>query len=221
MRIFLVEDNSALADGVTRALTKVGYAVDSAADGEEADGILTTQNFDLVILDLNLPGIDGLEVLKHMRGRGDNAQVLILTARDGVEDRVAGLDLGADDYLTKPFELAELEARVRALLRRSGGISSPETQLGGLRFNSVARRAWVNEVPLDLPRRELGVLEILLNRVGQVVNKEQIADGLANFDDEISPNAIEIYVSRLRKRLKPAGINIRTVRGLGYLMENP
>lgn len=220
MRIFLVEDNSALADGVTRALTKVGYAVDSASDGEDADSILATQDFDLVILDLNLPGFDGLEVLRRMRSRGDNAQVLILTARDGVEDRVAGLDLGADDYLTKPFELAELEARVRALLRRSGGISSTETRLGGLRFNSVARRAWVNEIPLDLPRRELGVLEILLNRAGQVVNKEQIADGLANFDDEISPNAIEIYVSRLRKRLKPADINIRTVRGLGYLMEN-
>jgi len=220
MRIFLVEDNSALADGVTRALTKVGYAIDATPDGEEADGILATQAYDLVILDLNLPGFDGLELLRRMRQRGNNAQVLILTARDGIEDRVAGLDLGADDYLTKPFELAELEARVRALLRRSGGISSPEIQLGGLRFNSVARRAWVKNIPLDLPRRELGVLEILLSKAGQVVNKEQIADGLANFDDEISPNAIEIYVSRLRKRLKPAGIDIRTVRGLGYLMEN-
>ncbi len=220
MRIFLVEDNSALADGVTRALAKVGYAIDVADDGEEADSILATQSYDLVVLDLNLPGCDGLEVLRRMRSRGDDAQVLILTARDGVEDRVAGLDLGADDYLTKPFELAELQARVRALLRRSGGSGSPEIHLGGLRFNSVARRAWINDTPQDLPRRELGVLELLLNRAGHVVNKDQIADGLANFDDEISPNAIEIYVSRLRKRLKPAGINIRTVRGLGYLMEN-
>ncbi|NQV99814.1 MAG: response regulator transcription factor [Rhodospirillales bacterium] len=221
MRIFLVEDNSALADGVSRALAKVGYAVDTADNGEDADAILATQVFDLVILDLNLPGCDGLEVLRRLRSRGNNAQVLILTARDALEDRVAGLDRGADDYLTKPFELAELEARVRALLRRSGGTGSPETALGGLRFNSVARRAWVNELPLDLPRRELGVLEILLNRAGHVVNKEQLADGLANFDDEISFNAIEIYVSRLRKRLKPAGLNIRTVRGLGYLMEKP
>lgn len=219
MRIFLVEDNSALADGVSRALTKVGYAVDTTADGEDADSILATQDFDLVILDLNLPGFDGLEVLKRLRARGNTAQVLILTARDGVNDRVAGLDLGADDYLTKPFELAELEARVRALLRRGAGASSPEITQGGLRFNSVARRLWVNDEATDLPRRELGVLEILLNRLGHVVSKENLADGLANFDDEISPNAIEIYVSRLRKRLKPAGLNIRTVRGLGYLLE--
>lgn len=219
MRIFLVEDNSALADGVTRALSKLGYAVDTTSDGEEADGILATQSFDLVILDLNLPSLDGLEVLSRLRSRNDNAQVLILTARDEVEDRVAGLDLGADDYLTKPFELAELEARVRALLRRRGGVSSPETRLAGLRFNSVARRAWIKDKAIDLPKRELGVLEILLNRAGQVVNKEQIADGLANFDDEISLNAIEIYISRLRKRLEPAGIHIRTVRGMGYLME--
>ncbi len=220
MRIFLVEDNSALADGITRTLSKIGYAVDASGDGEDADGILSIQTYDLIILDLNLPGIDGIEILRRLRRRGDDAQVLILTARDGIEDRVAGLDLGADDYLTKPFELAELEARVRALLRRRGGSSSPEILLGGLRFSSVARRAWVNDVPQNLPKRELGVLELLLNRAGHVVNKEQLADGLASFDDEISPNAIEIYVSRLRKRLKPAGIEIRTVRGLGYLMDH-
>lgn len=219
MRIFLVEDNSALADGVSRALTKVGYAVDVTGDGEDADGILATQDFDLVILDLNLPGFDGLEILRRMRRRGNNAQVLILTARDGIEDRVAGLDLGADDYLTKPFDLAELEARTRALLRRGAGASSPEIRQGGLRFNSVARRVWINEASIDLPRRELGLLEILLNRTGHVVSKENMADGLANFDEDISPNAIEIYISRLRKRLKPAGLNIRTVRGLGYLLE--
>ncbi len=221
MRIFLVEDNSALSDGVSRALAKIGYAVDTIDDGEEADGILATQKYDLVILDLNLPGFDGLEILRRMRSRGDDAQVLILTARDGIQDRVSGLDHGADDYLTKPFELAELEARVRALLRRRGGTGSPDIFHGKLRFDSIARRVWLGDSPIDLPRRELGLLEILLNRAGQVVGKDIIADGLANFDDEITPNAIEIYVSRLRKRLKPAGIDIRTVRGLGYLLDKP
>ncbi|MEH6403767.1 MAG: response regulator transcription factor [Sneathiella sp.] len=219
MRLLVVEDNAALADGISRALEKAGFAVDVLGDGAEANDILTTENFDLVVLDVNLPGMNGLQVLSEMRKRGSLTQVLILTARDKLEDRVAGLDLGADDYLTKPFDLRELEARVRALLRRNADNKSPEVKCGTLIFDTVARRVFISGKPLDLPKRELSLLEILLARAGQVVNKEQIADGLANFDDEITPNAIELYVSRLRKRLHAGGIVIKTVRGLGYLLE--
>jgi len=219
MRILVVEDNAALADGISRALEKAGFAVDVLSDGALANEILAYEKFDLVVLDINLPGMDGLQVLSEMRNRGALTQVLILTARDKLEDRVSGLDLGADDYLTKPFDLPELEARVRALLRRNADNKSPEIKCGTLVFDTVARRVFVSGQPLELPKRELSLLEILLTRVGHVVNKEQIADGLANFDDEITPNAIELYVSRLRKRLQPGGIVIKTVRGLGYLLE--
>ncbi|MEH6633406.1 MAG: response regulator transcription factor [Halopseudomonas aestusnigri] len=219
MRILVVEDNAALADGISSALTRMEMAVDVVGDGSEADDILRTQEFNLVVMDLNLPGYDGLEVLKRYRQNGGKAQVLILTARDGLSDRVKGLDLGADDYLTKPFDLVELEARVRALLRRQSGLKSPEIKVGDLVFDSVARRASLAGVPMDLPRREFCLLELLISRAGQVVSKEQIADSLANFDQDISPNAVELYISRLRKRLSPIDINIKTVRGLGYLME--
>lgn len=221
MRLLVVEDNAALADGISRALEKAGFAVDVLGDGSEANEVLRTQKFDLVVLDVNLPGMNGLQVLSEMRKRGATTQVLILTARDKLEDRVAGLDLGADDYLTKPFDLPELEARVRALLRRATDHKSPEIVLGSLVFDTVARRVFLEDKPLDLPKRELSLLEILLARAGQVVHKEHIADGLANFDDEITPNAIELYVSRLRKRLHKGGIVIKTVRGLGYLLEKP
>lgn len=217
----IVEDNSALADGVSRALAGMGMAVDLLDDGLEADGVLSHQSYDLVVLDLNLPGIDGLEILTRMRRRGDGAQVLILTARDQIRDRVAGLDKGADDYLTKPFDLEELEARVRALLRRRAEISTPTITHGKLKFDTVARRVWVGDEPIELTKRELSLLEILLSYAGEVLGKDQIADRLASFDDDISPNAVETQVSRLRKRLKPSGINIRTIRGLGYLLENP
>ncbi|OUR80741.1 DNA-binding response regulator [Alphaproteobacteria bacterium 46_93_T64] len=221
MRILVVEDNVALADGISTALGHIGLAVDVLGDGVEADEVLRTQAFDVVVLDLNLPGCDGLEVLKKLRARGDDTQVLVLTARDQIEDRVTGLNLGADDYLTKPFELVELEARVRALLRRTSGNKSPAISVGPMVFDSVARTARVNDVPLELPKREYGLLELFLSRLGKVISKEQIADGLANFDDEITPNAVEIYVSRLRKKLQGSGLVIKTVRGLGYLMEKP
>ncbi|WP_020593406.1 response regulator [Kiloniella laminariae] len=219
MRILVVEDNSALADGISSALRRMEMAVDVVGDGCEADHILRTQEFDLVVMDLNLPGYDGLEVLRRYRLDGGRGQVLILTARDELQDRVKGLDLGADDYLTKPFELSEFEARVRALLRRHSGMKSPEIKVGELVFDSVSRRVLLKGEALDIPRREFCLLELMISRVGQVISKEQIADGLANFDDDISPNAIELYISRLRKRLAPAGVEIKTVRGLGYLME--
>ena len=219
MRILVVEDNAALADGISSALTRMEMAVDVVGDGTEADNILRTQEFNLVVMDLNLPGYDGLEILKRYRQNGGKAQVLILTARDTLNDRVKGLDLGADDYLTKPFDLVELEARVRALLRRQSGLKSPEITIGELVFDSVARRVSLMDEPLDLPRREFCLLELLISRAGHVVSKEQIADSLANFDQDISPNAVELYISRLRKRLAAANINIKTVRGLGYLLE--
>lgn len=220
MRLLVVEDNAALADGISHALRNDGFAVDLARDGEDAAHILTVQDYDLIVLDLNLPGKDGLSILKGYRAAGGAAQVLILTARDTVDDRVIGLDHGADDYLTKPFELVELEARVRALLRRITGQKSPVMSCGSLAFDTVARRVSINGMKLNLPRRELCLLEVLMGRSGHVISKDHIAERLASFDEEISPNAVEIYVSRLRKRFQPYDVTIKTVRGLGYLMDN-
>jgi two-component system, OmpR family, response regulator len=218
MRILIVEDNEALADSISVALRKVGFAVDVLDNGDDAELVLSSQDFDAAILDLNLPGKDGLEVLKTVRARGRLTPVLILTARQGVEDRVTGLDLGADDYLCKPFELKELEARVRALLRRSQGKAAPVLAVGPLSLDSVGRRLYIDEEPVDLSRRELGVLEIMMIKAGKVVSKEQIAEHLFDFDEEVGLNAIEIYVHRVRKKIGDAAA-IRTIRGLGYLLE--
>lgn len=219
MRILIVEDDPLLADGLTRSLTHAGYAVDPVADGGAADAVLATQAFDLVILDLGLPKLDGFEVLKRLRRRASATPVLVLTARDTLDDRVKGLDLGADDYLTKPFELPELEARVRALIRRGQSGSGSLLTHGPLALDIAGRRASLDGVPLDLSARELGVLEVLMLRSGRVVSKEQFAEQLYNFDAEVGANAIEVYVHRLRKKLEPAGISIRTIRGLGYLLD--
>jgi two-component system OmpR family response regulator len=219
VRILIVEDDPLLADGLTRSLTRADYAIDLVADGGAADAVLATQAFDLVILDLGLPKLDGFEVLKRLRRRGGTTPVLVLTARDTLDDRVKGLDLGADDYLTKPFELPELEARVRALIRRgqSGGASL--LTHGPLTLDIAGRRASLDGVPLDLSARELGVLEVLMLRSGRVVSKDQLAEQLYNFDNDVGANAIEVYMHRLRKKLEPAGISIRTIRGLGYLLD--
>ena len=219
MRILIAEDDPVLADGLTRSLKHADYAVDFVNEGGEADHVLSTQHYDLVILDLGLPRLDGYEVLRRLRHRGSRIPVLVLTARDTLDDRVKGLDLGADDYLTKPFELAELEARVRALIRRghSGGASL--LTHGALSLDTVGRRALLNGEPLDLSARELGVLEVLMLRSGRVVNKEQLAEQLYGWDEEVGANAIEVYVHRLRRKLEPAGVAIRTIRGLGYLLE--
>lgn len=219
--MLLVEDDGTLATTLQRALREEGYAVDWLSDGEIADEILATQDYDLVILDVSLPGLDGLGVLKHLRERGSKTPVLVLTARDRLDDRVTGLDLGADDYMTKPFELAELEARVRALIRRSEGEPASEIVHGLLRFDTVGRRVTVNGEVVDLRNREICLLEILLRHAGQVVSKERIADQLFDFDDQAGLTAIELYIHRLRKKLSPAGVVIRTVRGLGYLLDKP
>ena len=219
MRILLVEDDRQLAQGLRKAFRRQGHATDWIADGAVADGLLRTERFDLIVLDLGLPGLDGLEVLRRLRGRGVQTPVLVLTARGELNERVTGLDTGADDYLGKPFELSELEARARALLRRSSQAPAALIRLGPLCLDSAARRVSLDGRELDLPRRELCLLEILLHRAGEVVSKEQLAAQLFDFDDEAGPSAIELYVHRLRKRLTPAGLNIRTLRGLGYMLE--
>ncbi len=219
MRVLIVEDDPVLADGLTRSLRHSDYAVDCATDGEQADHVLTAQNYDLVILDLGLPKLDGFEVLKRLRRRGSAAPVLVLTARDALAERVKGLDLGADDYLTKPFDLPELEARARALIRRGQSGGGSLLTHGPLTLDTSGRRAILGGAALELSARELGVLEVLMLRSGRVVNKEQLAEQLYGWDDEVGSNAIEVYIHRLRKKLEPAGVAIRTIRGLGYLLE--
>jgi two-component system, OmpR family, response regulator len=220
MRILIAEDDRIIADGLCRSLRQNGFAVDCAGNGTDADTALVTNHYDLLILDLGLPKLSGLEVLRRMRGRGNKTPVLILTALDGTNDRVKGLDLGADDYMGKPFDLAELEARVRALTRRSTG-TSPVMQYGALTYDQVGRVAEVNGQSLDLSARELGLLEILLTRIGRLVSKDQLVDQLCGWGEEVSHNAIEVYIHRLRKKLEPAGVRIATVRGLGYCLEKP
>ncbi|TMS59472.1 response regulator transcription factor [Imbroritus primus] len=219
MRILIAEDDHVLADGLTRSLRQSGYAVDHVAHGLEADSALSTQSFDLLILDLGLPRMSGLEVLRRLRARNSLLPVLILTAADSVGERVKGLDLGADDYMAKPFALSELEARVRALVRRGAGGGAALIRHGPLAFDQVGRIAYIDDQMLELSARELGLLEILLSRTGRLVSKEQLVDHLCEWGEEVSNNAIEVYVHRLRKKIEVNGIRIATVRGLGYCLE--
>jgi two-component system OmpR family response regulator len=219
MRSLLAEDDSVLADGLTRSLRQSGYVTDCVKSGTEADTALATQDFDLLILDLGLPKMSGLEVLRRLRARNSRLPVLILTAVDSVEQRVKGLDLGADDYMAKPFALSELEARVRALTRRGAGGGPTVIKHGPLSYDQVGRIAYIHDQMLDLSARELGLLEILLQRTGRLVSKEQLVDHLCEWGDEVSNNAIEVYVHRLRNKIEIGGIRIATVRGLGYCLE--
>ena len=219
MRLLLVEDDPALANSTKRALESQGWAVDWTTRGEPVPQSLRQDPYDLVILDIGLAGIDGFETLRRVRAQGSSTPVLMLTARDAVEDRVRGLEGGADDYLVKPFALAELVARVRVLTRRVQARSGDALGLGSLRMDLAARRVFIGERPLEVSAREWSVLEFLLSRVGKVVAKEQILQSIANWDESLSENAIEVYVSRLRAKIEPAGLRIRTVRGFGYLLE--
>ena len=221
MRILLVEDDELLADGLARALRQSGYTVDIAADGPRADSLLAGGGYDLTILDLGLPGLDGSQVLTRLRGRRQKTPVLVMSARMAIEERVRLLDLGADDYLVKPVALAELEARVRALIRRQLGAETNFLTLGSLRLDREGKRAWLGDEALDLTAREWAAIEYLASRVNRIVAKEQFMQALYSWDDEITPNAIEKFISRLRSKLEPAGITIRTVRGLGYFLEKP
>jgi len=221
MRILLVEDDKMLAQAVERALRQSAHTVQRAATGPEAERILSGTEFDLVLLDIGLPQVDGFEVLRRMRSRRNRTPVLVLTVRDSVEDRVAGLDLGADAYLTKPFELAELEARVRALIRRSHAAASAELVHGPLRLDTAGRRLYCHGQPVELSARELSVIELLLLREGRVVTKQQIVDHLYGWEEAASSNSIEVFVYRLRRKLEGCGVDIRTIRGMGYLIERP
>lgn len=215
VRVLLVEDDLDLGDAVWRRLHQQGHAVDWRKDGNSADDVLRHQAYDLVILDIGLPGIDGFQLLRSLRSRGKKTPVLMLTARSNIEDRVGALDVGADDYLSKPFDVRELDARCRALLRRSHGVVSGATQVGRLIFDRSARSARVGNTMLHLPNREFRLLEILLSKLGQAVSKEQIAARLFDFDDDVNPNTIELYIGRLRSKLGDA-LTIQTVRGFGY-----
>ncbi len=219
MRILVAEDNATLADGLATVLRAAGYAVDVVGDGVSADAVISTTAFDLVVLDLNLPEMDGLDVLRAMRARRSNSAVLILTARGAMDERIRGLDLGADDYMTKPFDVAELEARVRVLLRRRAGLHAAEVSFGDVTLDTVSRTVSARGVPLEVPARELKLLETLMLKAGKVVAKQAIIESLADFDDELSANAVEQYVSRLRKRLAPFELTVKTARGLGYYLD--
>ncbi|MEO1766881.1 response regulator [Thiobacter aerophilum] len=221
MRILVAEDDSVLADALQTSLRQAGHAVDWVGMGSDADTALLHAVYDLIILDVGLPRMDGFEVLRRLRSRGCQAPVLILTARDAVEDRVKGLDLGADDYLTKPFALQELEARVRALLRRGQGGSSAVLACGSLRYDTTSRRVTVDGTAIEVSPRELAVLESLLLNAGKLVSKEQLVEQLCDWGEQVSTNAIEVYIHRLRRKLESASVEIKTIRGLGYVLEKP
>jgi two-component system OmpR family response regulator len=219
MRILLVEDDRPLAEALNALLVASGYAVDTVHDGASAEVLAASERFDLVILDLNLPEMDGLSVLRAMRGRSDPAAVLILTARGAPEDRVRGLDLGADDYMAKPFDVAEFEARVRSLLRRQAGLRAATLTVGEVTLDLVSRQFATAAGVIDLPARERALLELLFTRAGKVVPKEAIVQSLTSLDDMLSDNAIEQYISRLRRRMAPHGVTLRTARGIGYYID--
>ena len=219
LKLFLAEDDAILADALKSGLTKNGFEVDWETDGFEAEKRLVNGQYDVAILDIGLPTVDGLTVLRRVRMLKASLPILLLTALDGLDNRVAGLDAGADDYLAKPFEFPELEARLRALLRRSQILPPSAQQLGQLKLDRAAQRAWYGTTPLDLSARELAVLDVLMSQRDRVVTKEQIAAELTDETGDVGLNAIEVYVHRLRKKLEPCQVGIRTVRGLGYLLE--
>ncbi len=219
MRLLLVEDDVMVASGIKLGLTNAGYTVDWVGSAERAEQALEGESFDLAIVDIGLPGIDGLELTRRLRTRGLAMPVLILTARDALQDRVQGLDLGADDYMLKPFELPELLARLRALLRRSQAATSAVLAFGPLEMDTALRRVTLAGKPMELGPREWTVLEYLLMQAPKPAAKDKLLQALTGWDKEITPNAIEVYVSRLRAKLDPAGVSLRSIRGFGYRLE--
>ena len=219
MRILVVEDDEALGRAMAQSLAHAGYATDLITNVADALHVLSVEHFDAMVLDLGLPDRDGYEVVRHLRLHGKSLPVLILTARDAVEDRVQGLDLGADDYVVKPIAMAELQARLRALIRRSSGDSSPRFNIGRLQLDTLGKRAYLQGQALDLSAREWSVLEYLAAHCRRIVSKEQLIQAITGWDQELSANAIEAYVHRVRGKIEGSGVVIRTVRGLGYMLE--
>jgi DNA-binding response OmpR family regulator len=218
MHVLLVEDDLVLADGISRILTGHGMVVDVVQNGLDADRVLQSRSVAVVVLDIGLPGIDGFEVVRRLRTRGDTVPVLLLTARDDVQDRVRGLELGADDYLVKPFAAPELVARLKALVRRSNP-RPIEIQLGSLQLDPFTRRASIAGQTIELSAREWAVLEYLIQHASRVVSKQQIIDAILPWGEEVTLNAVEVYISRIRSKIIAASINIKTIRGFGYMLE--
>lgn len=219
MRILLVEDNLQLANSLSQALRQSQFVVDCMHDGVDADHVLMTQHYAAIILDLALPRMNGMEVLRRLRSRDSKVPVLILTAQGGVQDRVHGLNLGADDYLSKPFELSELEARLRALIRRAHGRENPVVQCASLRYDGNTRLFALGEKALALTPREHAVLEVLIMDLGKTVSKDKLVEQVFALDQDSGTDAIEIYIHRLRKKLEGSDVAIVTLRGLGYTLE--
>ena len=219
MRLLLVEDDRMIGESLRNALRGCGYAVDWVRDGRAADGTLATERFDLVLLDLGLPQRDGMDVLQALRARGDRTPVIVLTARDSLASRVRGLDAGADDYLVKPFELDELLARMRAVLRRHSGRAEPAIEVGGVSLDPATRTVSRDGVPLALSAREYAVLEALMLRPGAILSRAQLEDRLYGWGEELESNAISVYVHQLRRKLGEGFIH--TVRGVGYYVGAP
>lgn len=220
MRILIAEDDSAIAAGIAASLRQGGHAVDHVDDGARADAALKDTPYDLLVLDLGLPALDGSEVLQRLRRRGVGLPVLVITAREGLRERVRVLDLGADDYLVKPFALAEFEARVRALLRRVASNGAPELKLGRLRLDLPGHRAWVDDAPLELTAREFGLLAALAMRPERVTSRAQLIEALCSWDQELTDNGLDIAIHRLRRKLHGCGTGVRTIRGLGYMLQD-
>ncbi|MCU0762833.1 MAG: response regulator transcription factor [Hydrogenophaga sp.] len=219
MRLLLVEDDVMVASGIKLGLCDAGYTVDWVGSAERAEKALQSDSFDLAIVDIGLPGIDGLTLTRRLRTSGLAMPVLILTARDALQDRVQGLDLGADDYMVKPFELPELLARLRALLRRSQAATSAVLSFGPVEMDTAHRRTLLAGEPMELGPREWSVLEYLLLQAPKPAAKDKLLQALTGWDKEITPNAIEVYISRLRAKLDPAGVALRAIRGFGYRLE--
>ena len=219
MRILLVEDDTIVAAGIVEGLVRSSMSVDHVGTAEQAEAALATTAYDLAIVDLGLPVMDGLELIRRVRRKRMTLPILILTARDDLEDRVKGLDIGADDYLLKPFLLPELQARLRALIRRSQALASSELVVGPLQLDLALRSAKLAGELVDLPVREWDVLQLLIMAAPRVLSKQKLIDSLGDWDNEVSANAIELYVSRLRAKLGQSPVQIRTVRGIGYRLE--